>query len=120
MPNMPTKNPYTGPAAEAYEKGWNRGHGIACHNVPSLGDRLFIDSLGRVTIDADNIREAHEALCFEAASNSRSFSPFEFTAHEFNSSDDPEALWEAFDAGETDAIRDDLSSSTDADYGLED
>ena len=69
----------------AYRMGWNHGHGIACHNVPRLGDKLFVDSLGRVTVDADNIREVHESLCWSAEENSRSYSPFEFTAHEFNS-----------------------------------
>lgn len=23
--------------ASAYRRGWNHGHGLACHNVPTLG-----------------------------------------------------------------------------------
>jgi hypothetical protein len=70
--------------AEAYRMGWNHGHGLACHNVPRLGDKLHLDDLGRVTVDAGNIREVHASLCYAAEMNSRQFSPFEFTAHAFN------------------------------------
>lgn len=72
---------------DAYRRGWNHGHGIACHNVPDLGARLWVDDLGKVTVDAENIREVHQSLCYSAESNSRCYSPFEFTAHEFNSAD---------------------------------
>lgn len=101
---MTTKSqsyPETVPAAyakhsdteRAYRMGWNHGHGIACHNVPTLGEKVFSESLGRVTVDAENIREVHESACFEAESNSRQFSPFEFIASEFNERDkEPETL----------------------------
>lgn len=79
---------------DAYRRGWNHGHGIACHNVPSIGDKVSpcVDwvGIGR-TVDAENIREYHSLLCFAAEENSRSYSPFEFTAREFNSAD-PESL----------------------------
>ena len=110
--------------SDAYRKGWNHGHGIACHNIPTLGAEIFSDSLGRVTVDSDNIREVHESECFAAESNSRQYSPFEFTAHEFNSLDDGEGettseeAWKAFEEGITDAIRADLSTYTDEDYGI--
>ena len=71
---------------EAYRRGWNHGHGIACHNVPTLGETVWTDSIGRVTVDAENIREVHESNCYEAADNSRLYSPFEFTTKEFNDS----------------------------------
>lgn len=149
----------------AYRMGWNHGHGIACHNVPTLGDRIdrSVDYVGcGREVTAENIREYHELLCFAAESNSRQYSPFEFTAHEFNRADDAEltvheitgegefqvlndegdclesgfttreaaqawidalpdseALWEAFDAGIGDAIRADLATYTDDDYGIE-
>ena len=105
--------------SDAYRRGWNHGHGFACHNVPKLGAKLWAEGLGRVTVDAGNIREVHESLCYEAESNSRQFSPFEFTAHEFNSSEYHEDLWEAFEAGIGDAISADLATYTDADYGIE-
>lgn len=71
---------------DAYRRGWNHGHGIACHNVPKIGENYFTDGLGRVVVDAENIREVHLEFCQSAADNSRSYSPFEFTAHEFNQS----------------------------------
>lgn len=105
--------------ADAYRRGWSHGHGIACHNVPKLGQRVFTESMGRVTIDADNIREVHSDACFEAASNSRSYSPFELTAHEFNESEYSDDLWEAFEAGTDAAISADLAEYDDDDYGIE-
>lgn len=124
MPNypktIPTQYSANEPLAEAYSRGWNHGHGFACHNVPRLGDKLFVDSMGRVTVDADNIREIHQSLCFEAESNSRSYSPFEFTAHEFNENEElSEELWEAFDNGIADSIFADLETYTDSDYGID-
>ncbi len=103
----------------AYEMGYAHGHGIACHNVPTIGERVWTESMGRVTVDAENIRDVHQDACYAAEGNSRSFSPFEFTAHEFNESDASEALWEAFEAGTNDAIGDDLATYTDEDYGIE-
>jgi hypothetical protein len=136
---MATNSPKTIPAdyaradlEQAYRQGWNHGHGIACHNVPTLGDKLFVDDMGRVTVDAENIREVHANLCVAAEGNSRSYSPFEFTAHEFNSAETDEngkwdadkeglseELWEAFDAGWNDALDADLAEYTDDDYGIE-
>jgi hypothetical protein len=106
---------------DAYRRGWNHGHGIACHNVPTIGEKLFSESLGRVVVDAENIREVHQDNCFAAADNSKCYSPFEFTAYEFNSDeDDSESLWEAFEAGTADSIFADLAEYTDNDYGLND
>lgn len=102
----------------AYCMGWNHGHGIACHNVPTLGANLWCESLGRVTVTAENIREVHESACFEAEQNSRQYSPFEFTASEFNNARNSEALWEAYESGITDSIRADLAEYTDEDYGI--
>jgi hypothetical protein len=84
MRNIPTEYSSCDTLRDAYADGWNSGHGIACHNVPSIGDKLWVESLGRVVVDAENIREVHESLCFEAESNGRSYSPFEHTAHRFN------------------------------------
>ena len=95
----------------AYRLGWNHGHGIACNNVPTVGDSIvpWVDwvGLGKV-VTSENIAEYHELLCFAAESNSRDYSPFEFVAHEFNESDDSESLWEAFESGIADSIREDL------------
>jgi hypothetical protein len=127
--NYPETNPYTGQHAalvSAYERGWNHGHGIACHNVPTLGDNIWVESMGRVTVDAENIREVHQSCCFEAESFGRCFSPFEFIANEFNEhgegdDDTPSAeeLWDAFDEGISAAIEADLAEYTDENYGIE-
>jgi hypothetical protein len=97
----------------AYRIGWRAGHGIACHNVPEIGDRIdrYVDfvGLGKV-VTAENISEYHEALCFSAELSGREFSPFESIAHEFNESEDSESLWEAFESGIADSIRHDLKS----------
>lgn len=100
---------------EAYELGKNHGHGFACHNIPQLGDKLWLDDLGRVTVDAENIREVHQSLCFAAESNSRQCS---FDSP-FNESEDSDALWQAYDQGIADAIFADLATYTDEDYGVE-
>jgi hypothetical protein len=81
---IPTEYSSCDTLRDAYADGWNAGHGIACHNVPELGAKLWVESLGRVVVDAENIREVHESLCFDAESNGRSYSPFEHTAHRFN------------------------------------
>src|SRR5690348_15078257 len=72
----------------AYRDGWNHGHGLACHNVPKLGETIWTESMGRVTVNAENIREVHADQCYAAESNSRQYSPFEFTAAEFNEAGD--------------------------------
>jgi hypothetical protein len=109
----------------AYRRGWNRGHGIACHNVPELGAKLFSDSLGRVTVDAENIREVHQDACFASEMNSRDFSPFEFLAHELNglgegTEDSPSSdkAWAAYEEGVADSIFADLETYSDEDYGI--
>jgi hypothetical protein len=113
VPNFVPRAHCRGKFRVAYMMGWSHGHGIACHNVPTIGEKLHVDDMGRVTVDADNIAEVHQSLCYSAAQHSRQYSPFEFTAHEFNSDeDDSERLWEAFEAGEGDAIAADLRGYT--------
>ncbi len=117
---------------DAYQRGWNHGHGFACQNVPTIGKTYWTEGEGRVKCDAENIRDVHASLCYAAESNSRQFSPFEFTAYEFNSAETDEdgnwnpdlegaseELWAAFDAGISDSISADLATYTDADYDIE-
>lgn len=107
---------------DAYKRGWSHGHGAAYHNVPSLGARIdkSVDYVGcGDTVTADNIREYHSLLTHAGVDHSRDFTPFEFTAHEFNSSEHSEDLWEAFEAGTDAAIDADLADYHDADYGIE-
>lgn len=124
MPNCPDSIPVAFATdsflRDAYRRGWNHGHGFACHNVPTIGESYFTESLGDVTVDAENVREVHQSFCFEAESNSRQYTPFEFIAHEFNSDiENSEALWEAFDSGIADSIFADLAEYTDSDYGID-
>jgi len=125
-----TRNlPETIPAEHAkhesdYRNGWIHGHGLACHNVPRIGDSIdpCVDwvGIGR-TVDAENIREYHELLCFAAEENSRCYTPFELIAHDLNDDDEFESAerWESFEAGIADAIAADLAEYTDDDYGIE-
>lgn len=106
--------------SECYGMGWNHAHGIACHNVPTIGANVFIDGEGHARVDSENIRELHESICYQAESNSRCFSPWEFTAHQINSSRNPEGGWQAYDDGVNDSIAADLAEYTDDDYGLND
>ena len=92
---------------EAYLEGFARGQSFADYNVPELGDEH-----GDLLVDKDNIREIHRELCFEAEMRDREFSPFESTAHYFNTLEEPDEAWGAFEQGITDAIELDLSTYT--------
>lgn len=98
---------------DAYRRGWNHGHGIACHHVPSVGDdiRKCADhmDLGD-TVTAENIRDYHLHLCHAAADYSRPSDPLE------DLEGNEEDLWDAFEIGIADAIEADLSGYTDEDY----
>lgn len=106
--------------ADAYKRGWNHGHGTACHNVPERGVEYYTEAEGRVTADTfDELRDLHATLCHEACDNARQYSPFEFTAHEFNQSRYRDKLWSAFEQGTSDAIAADIDEYTAEDYGIE-
>ena len=55
-----------------------------------------------------------QSLAYAGESNDRSYSPLEFTAKEFNDSEDSEALWEAFDAGIADGINANITERREA------
>ncbi len=101
---------------DAFADGYNSGHGLACHNVPEIGQKLCpsIDWVGYGTVDSDNIGEVHEMLCFEAESNARCYSPWEFIAHRINGLDEShgegasESAWESYQEGVALAIAHDL------------
>jgi hypothetical protein len=87
-------------AKDAYERGFDRGYNCASWvDVPEIGTVVRTDSDGKVTIDEDSAWEVMASLAYESESNDRSYSPFEFTASEFNKALNSEARWEAFDAG---------------------
>lgn len=104
---------------EAFAAGYDHAHGIACHNVPCIGQEYWTDSEGRVTPETpEEAAELHASLCYEAEIHARCYSPWEFTAAEINSLDEfeAEAAWEAYEAGVALAIAHDLASYTAEDY----
>lgn len=118
---IPTEYASDETLADAYKRGWNHGHGLACHNVPTIGETYWTDAEGKLDCDADNARDVHAILCHAAADNSRCYSPFEFTASEFNAHGEfrRDAVWEAFEAGTADAIAADIATYTGEDYGVD-
>ena len=108
MQNIPKqfKTPTT---RNAYRRGYRRGFNIASYqNLPEVGETFFLDSEGRVTVSEENQWDVVQSLAFEGESNDRQYSPFEFTASEFNKARNSEARWEAFDAGIADGIQDNI------------
>ncbi len=95
-----------GESSEAYLSGFDRGYNCASwQDLPEIGSVVRTDSDGRVTVDEDNMWDVVQSQAYEAESNGRSFSPFEFTATEFNEDEEnSEELWEAFDQGISDGI----------------
>jgi hypothetical protein len=90
---------------DAYERGFERGFNCASwQDLPEVGAKLWLDGEGRVTVDEANQWDVLQSLAYEGESNDRCYSPFEFTASEFNKARNSEARWEAFDAGISDGI----------------
>jgi hypothetical protein len=58
-----------------------------------------------ITADETNEWDLVSIYAFEAESNDRQNSPFEFTASEFNKARNSDARWGAFDAGISDGIQ---------------
>jgi hypothetical protein len=104
IPKIPKqfKTPTT---RDAYRRGYDRGYNVASwQDLPEIGETVRTDSDGKYTVDADNLWDTVQAFAYQGEENDRSFSPFEFTAHEFNSARNAEARWEAFNAGISDGI----------------
>ncbi len=98
---------------DAYERGYKRGDSCASWcDMPEIGDAIprSVDWVGYRVVTDENQADVHTMYAHESESNNRQYSPFEFTAHEFNSSDDSEALWGAFQAGIDDGINDNISA----------
>lgn len=69
---------------DAYNEGFDTGYGIArfnVHNLAKWGREKFLEE------------------CAGAEENARQYSPFEFTAAEFNRSRNPDGLWDAYENG---------------------
>ena len=97
---------------EAYEMGLDRGRNVASWvDMPELGTKIprNIDWVGYDVVTEDNMADVMELYAFAGESNDREYSPFEFTASEFNHARNSESLWESFDRGITDGIRKEIS-----------
>lgn len=110
------------PVQDAYRLGWSHGHGLAAQCVPKAGETHFAEPFGTVRVNHDDdiqeAREIHYELAWAAHDHSRQFSPFEFTAAEFNRSGLAEDLWTAYEQGVGDAIWADCLTYDATDYGL--
>jgi hypothetical protein len=86
---------------DAYLRGFDRGFNCASwQDLPEIGSKVRTESDGRVTVSEDNQWDVVQSAAYESESNDRQYSPFEFTASEFNESEDEsDELWEAFDNG---------------------
>jgi hypothetical protein len=90
----PTRHP---PPKRGFERGFNCAAGV---DIPEIGSAVRTFSNGDTVVeDTDTAFDVMESLAYESESSSRDFSPFEFTAHEFNEARNSDARWEAFDAG---------------------
>ncbi len=86
---MKTQNTYRGKAKDAYERGYDAGleHAMYCDlSLEQYTEAYHDDTLGEIL--------------GEIVDNYRQYSPFEFTASEFNRARNSETLWEAYDKGE--------------------
>jgi hypothetical protein len=93
---------------DIYLRGYSRGFNVASWNdIPEIGSTLSREvnwaGLDEIS-DANEQAEALGMIASHAESQDRDFSPFEFTAHEFNEREDSEDVWEAFESGISDGI----------------
>ena len=83
---------------EAYLIGRETGNSIAEHNFND-----FINDEFEKELETDcNEKDAHgfQCICSQIESEHyRQFSPFEFTAQEFNASKYPEEIWAEYECG---------------------
>lgn len=105
-PSIPAA--FAGELSDIYLAGYSRGYKSASwQDIPDIGSRLpkHIDfqDIGCIESEQDQA-DALQMLASEAESNSRQYSPFEFTAHELNEREDSEDAWAAFDEGISDGI----------------
>jgi len=72
--------------------------------------KLGLDTGRNIASDIINDNDPYDSLdhfvddCLEAEMNGRQFSPFEFTASEFNSSKYPDEIWEKYESGVYDGV----------------
>ena len=75
---------------DAYKRGFERGFNCASwQNLPEVGEEIWTDGEGEITVDEDNQWDVVQSPLHTRANRMiASSAPFEFTAHEFNESED--------------------------------
>lgn len=99
---------------DAYQLGYNNGHGLACHNIPALGSPICpsVDWIGLgPTVTKENRRDYHALLAHVAEQTSRSPEIAEiFATHE-----NADELHDVYYLGVADAIEADIAEHESAD-----
>lgn len=97
---------------EVKHRGYVRGRNAAAgQSKPLIGAMVRLPDSTRF-VKVEGIEMQHdimEAWAYASESASRDFSPFEFTACEFNSRDDADDIWAAFDEGISLGIEEELT-----------
>lgn len=90
---------------EICEAGYDRGFNIASWNdLPEIGVEVpafTLDNFIGIIEDINDAEEVFREICYEAESNNRQFSPFEFECKELNDLDEkkPYDVWEVYKDG---------------------
>lgn len=90
-----------------FQDGIERGRAVASWiDLPQIGSVVLTESDGRIVITKENQADVWVSLCYDAESNGRQYSPFEFTARELNDLHEskPYDVWEVFESGITEGI----------------
>ena len=96
---------------EVKHRGYVRGRNMAAaQEFPLLGSmqRWPDETKEREVESINDQQELMTAWAYASEEVNRSFSPFEFTACEFNNRDDAEECWQHFQAGIDEGIADEL------------
>lgn len=98
---------------EVKHRGYVRGRNMAAaQEFPLIGSmQRWPDEIKDRKVESiDDQQELMTAWAYASEANDRCFSPFEFTASEFNNRDDAEECRDEFSAGIDEGIADELNS----------
>ena len=94
--------------AEGLKRGYSIAKNIDLIDIGDYCDGEVLQTGKREKITTDNWFEAHTNIAYECESNDRSFSPFEFLAHdinEYSNKSGNDAAWNEFDDAISRGIR---------------
>ena len=96
--------------SEVYQMGFERGENLASwQDLPEIGTEIKTfevrDFIGTIE-DVSDAEEVFLSICWEAESNNRDFSPFEFTCKDLNDYEETAdfEVWEAFEEGISEGV----------------